>query len=343
MAAMTYTTIELATPNGPEYRRVSTKPPRLPEEDEMPVIDLGALNGDFAARKELASQFRTAAEKTGFFYVRNHGIPEDLIQSALSQIQTFFDQPEETKESISLHHAGQTLGYLGVGGSQINNTESRDRKETFSMRYDPRADPKRDDNEPADESRSDAVDQIWEKTSHLKGFQDALVEFWQKRLELVRRMIRIMALALDLPESYFDAVTTHPGADAVYIHYPPTPRENMTADVDVGIGSHTDIQCITLLWQDNSGGLQVLTADGEWLDARPLEGTLVVNIGDFLQRLSNNRFKSTVHRVYNRKSTSRYSMPFFLGFNPEATLQVVPTCVDKDHPALYEPISCGKV
>jgi hypothetical protein len=125
MAAMTYTTIELATPNGPEYRRVSTKPPRLPEEDEMPVIDLGALNGDFAARRELASQFRTAAEKTGFFYVRNHGIPEDLIQSALSQIQTFFEHPEETKESISLHHAGQTLGYLGVGGSQINNTESR--------------------------------------------------------------------------------------------------------------------------------------------------------------------------------------------------------------------------
>lgn len=211
------------------------------------------------------------------------------------------------------------------------------------MRYDPRVDPTRHDNEPADESRSGAVDQIWENTSHLKGFQDALVEFWQKRLELVRRMVRIMALALDLPESYFDAVTTHPGADAVYIHYPPTPREDMTAGVDVGIGSHTDIQCITLLWQDTSGGLQVLTADGEWLDARPLEGTLVVNIGDFLQRLSNNRFKSTVHRVYNRKSTSQYSMPFYLGFNPEATLQVVPTCVDKDHPVLYESISCGKV
>ncbi|CAG7967866.1 unnamed protein product [Penicillium nalgiovense] len=91
-----------------------------------------------------------------------------------------------------------------------------------------------------------------------------------------------------------------------------------------------------------SGGLQVLSASDEWLDARPIPGTLVVNIGDFLQRLSNNRFKSTVHRVYNRQPTSRYSMPFFLGFNPDSVCKVVPSCIDEDHPALYGPISCGK-
>ena len=157
-------------------------------------------------------------------------------------------------------------------------------------------------------------------------------------------MVRIFALALDMPEDYFDSVTTHPGADGLYVHYPGSPDtlpEN--AEVDVGIGSHTDIQCITLLWQDMSGGLQVLSASDEWLDARPIPGTLVVNIGDFLQRLSNNRFKSTVHRVFNRQSTSRYSMPFFLGFNPDSVCRVVESCVDEDHPALYEPISCGQV
>ena len=92
-----------------------------------------------------------------------------------------------------------------------------------------------------------------------------------------------------------------------------------------------------------SGGLQVLSSEGEWLDAAPIEGTLVVNIGDLLQRLSNNKFKSTVHRVYNRQKASRYAMPFFLGFNPEAICSVVPTCVDEDHPALYPPISSGQV
>ncbi|RAQ58212.1 hypothetical protein COH20_007808 [Aspergillus flavus] len=154
--------------------------------------------------------------------------------------------------------------------------------------------------------------------------------------------LSIFALALGEREDYFDDVTSHPGADALYIHYPGIPDVAADSDIDVGIGSHTDIQCFTLLWQDNSGGLQVLSAQDEWLDARPIEGTLVVNIGDFLQRLSNNKFKSTVHRVYNRQPDSRYSMPFFFGFNPEAVCKVVPSCVDDEHPPLYEPISCGE-
>lgn len=186
-----------------------------------------------------------------------------------------------------------------------------------------------------------STDYVWDRTSHLTNFRPVLTEFYQKRLALARKLIRLFALALDLPEDYFDSTITTPGADAVHIHYPGT--DGNTDDVDVGIGSHTDIQCVTLLWQDMSGGLQVLSADDEWLDARPIEGTLVINIGDFLQRLSNNRFKSTVHRVYNRQKTSRYAMPFFLGFNPDAVCEVVPTCIDEEHPPLYEPISCGKV
>lgn len=118
------------------------------------------------------------------------------------------------------------------------------------------------------------------------------------------------------------------------------------------------MQCFTLLWQDESGGLEVLLpkkggcdskdvdeADPvyEWVGATPHQGTLVVNIADFLQRLSNDRFRSTVHRVYNRQSGSRYSMPFFFGFNYDAECAVVPTCIDEAHPAKYAPISCGKV
>ncbi|BDD54693.1 hypothetical protein MAP00_000290 [Monascus purpureus] len=185
-------------------------------------------------------------------------------------------------------------------------------------------------------------DSIWENVSHLQGFRDVTIAFWQRRLELARKLVQIFALALDLPETYFDDITTHPGADGLYIHYPGTPDADKVTDFDVGIGSHTDIQCFTLLWQDMSGGLQVLSASGEWLNAHPIPGTIVVNIADFLSRLSNNRFKSTVHRVYNRQKTSRYSMPFFFGFNPDSTCAVVPTCVDDEHPPLYDPISCGK-
>ncbi|KAL2817909.1 2OG-Fe(II) oxygenase superfamily protein [Aspergillus cavernicola] len=348
-----YTQLELRTLNGPEYRRVSTAPPRIPTADEIPIIDLTPIDGDLDARKQIASKIRAAAENTGFFYIKNHGIPEELIQRALHQAQSFFNQSAEEKEKVSHSKSKHNDGYHGVGTTQINNKESRDQKETFSVRYNPQNDP----TTPLADSDSvpDTTEEhIWSGTNHLPDFRTTTIQFYKSRLTLARKIIRLFALALDLPEDYFDSVTTHPGADALYVHYPGTPslasttttttKDISTAEIDVGIGSHTDIQCVTLLWQDTSGGLQVLSASDEWLDARPIEGTLVVNIGDFLQRLSNNRFKSTVHRVYNRQSTSRYSMPFFLGFNPESVCRVVPTCVGEGRGgrALYEPISCGE-
>ncbi|KAJ5539828.1 hypothetical protein N7513_008160 [Penicillium frequentans] len=341
-----YTQVELLTLRGPEFRRVSTAPPRLPTEDEIPVIDLGAIDGDLEARKNIASQVKAAAESTGFFYIKNHGIPEALIEKALENAKTFFNQTDEQKDLVSHKRFKHFNGYHGVGSTQVNKKETKDRKETFSLRYNPTNDPTIDDPTPflSNERYTYSDDDtLWQGTSHITGFRETTIEFWQTRLTLARKMIRIFALALDMPENYFDEVTTNPGADGLYVHYPgsaePVP---LNAETDVGIGSHTDIQCVTLLWQDMSGGLQVLSASDEWLDARPIAGTLVVNIGDFLQRLSNNRFKSTVHRVYNRQTTSRYSMPFFLGFNPDSVCRVVPTCVDEEHPALYEPVSCGK-
>jgi isopenicillin N synthase-like dioxygenase len=221
-------------------------------------------------------------------------------------------------------------------------TDRVDRKETFSMRYDGRNDVSSRDPAVPDDLLLADNDRLWSNTSKVQDFKSTLIEFWQVRLQLARKMIRIFALALELPEDYFDAATTHPGADAVFIHYPVQSTQDPDK-IDVGLGAHTDIQCLTLLWQDMSGGLQVLSTDGEWLDAAPIERTLVVNIGDLLSRLSNNKFKSTVHRVYNRQKSSRYAMPFFLGFNPEAMCSVVPTCIDDDHPALYAPIASGQV
>ncbi|KAK6082630.1 2OG-Fe(II)oxygenase superfamily protein [Seiridium cupressi] len=348
MSTITYTTIELLTPQGPEFRQVSTAAPRPPTADEMPLIDLSSIDGDLESRKALALKIKAAAENTGFFYIHNHGIPEQLIHGALEQMKQFFSQPLSEKEKASFRVAGHSSGYHGLKSGQINKTESRDNKETFSMRYDASMDPARGGILDSTGMPAMPDESIWDGTRHLEGFRSVLIEFYQRRLALARKLIRLFAMALDLPENFFDAITTHPGADAVHIHYPgaqETPESSSRdgQDIDVGIGSHTDIQCLTLLWQDLSGGLQVLSLAGDWLDAKPIEGTLVVNIGDFLQRLSNNRFRSTVHRVYNRKKTSRYAMPFFLGFNPEAVCEVVPTCVDEDHPALYEPISCGKV
>lgn len=218
-------------------------------------------------------------------------------------------------------------------------------KENFTWRYDPQYDPTIADAtslSPSALASCGGDDFVCEITKHLPDFQIDTLSWWNHCSSLARSLVRIFALALDLPEDYFDSVTTHPGADGLYLHYPGTPDLEIRGERDVGIGSHTDIQCFTLLWQDMSGGLQVLSND-EWIEAIPVEGAFVVNIGDFLQRLSNNRFKSTMHRVFNFQTAPRYSMPFFFGFNHDSICEVVPTCIDKEHPALYEPISCGEV
>lgn len=126
MATATYTTVQLLTPNGIQHRRVSTAPPRPATADEIPLIDLQPINGDAAARKALAAKVRAAAESNGFFYVYNHGIPEELIQSALVHAKEFFAQPQTEKEKVSFHKSGaQSCGYHGVGTTQINSKETK--------------------------------------------------------------------------------------------------------------------------------------------------------------------------------------------------------------------------
>lgn len=174
--------------------------------------------------------------------------------------------------------------------------------------YDPKLDPiEKDINSIPTEVKPwlRGEDFYWQGTDHLPNFKESCIRYWQECLTLSRKLVRIFALALDLPEDYFDSLTTFPGADGVFNYYPAmTPEQSQTSQ-DVGIGSHTDLQICTLLWQDMIGGLQVLTPEGQWIKAKPIEGTFVVNIGDFLMRLTNDGWKSTVHRVYNRSTVDR--------------------------------------
>ena len=153
---------------------------------------------------------------------------------------------------------------------------------------------------------------VWEGTSQLPRFKDEVLTYWASCLTLARKLVKVFALSLDLPEDYFDSRTTYPGADGVFNYYPTTTEEEKARNA-VGLGSHTDLQLFTLLWQDMTGGLQVLNREGQWIKAIPVEGTIVVNIGDFMMRLCNDIYKSTVHRVYNISTVERVSMPFFFG------------------------------
>ena len=208
---------------------------------------------------------------------------------------------------------------------------SSDHKENFGWQYSPNLDPLYDHLPHPIASSSipanileyiRAEDEIWDGTLSCPGFKENAITYYRSMLSLARRLTNIFALALDLDESYFDHLTTYPGADLAFNYYPPVSgdvgkvKENEAMAHDVGLGSHTDLQCFTLLWQDMIGGLLVLNRGGEWIKATPIKGTIVVNIGDFLMRMTNDKWQSTVHRVeVNRTSEPRVSMPLFFGMS----------------------------
>ncbi|KZT26607.1 Clavaminate synthase-like protein [Neolentinus lepideus HHB14362 ss-1] len=340
----TFRKLELRTAYGPVYRTVSTAPPRECTADEVPIIDLQGIYGGLDDRKKVASQIKKAAEETGFFYVKNHGISENIIDAARVQALNFFKQPVETKELVTRAKSKYFNGYSPPGASHASPSESKDARETLGWRYTPEYDPDPKDLNaiPPEVQRYIRGEEfVWEGTAHLPNFKEDVLRYWRACLTLSRRLVQIFALALDLAEDYFDRVTTYPGADGVFNFYPGmTPEEIEKAEDQVGLGSHTDLQCFTLLWQDMNGGLQVLKGQ-EWLKVPPVEKTFVINIGDYLMRLTNDRFISTVHRVFNHCPNDRLSMPFFFGFNFNETCGVLPTCISDDNPAKYQPITCG--
>ncbi|CAN8102385.1 unnamed protein product [Discula destructiva] len=336
--------LELRSAHGPVYRDVLKTAPRDCDPSEVPVIDLSPLYGDLDARKALAATIRDAAENTGFFYIKNHGIPRAAIDAAHAQAKAFFAQPEDRKREAATAKSAFFNGWTAVHGSFISPTESRDYREGFMWSYDPRYDPEPKAGVPADVAPSlKGEDFVWEATDHLPGFKTDVLAYWRECLTLARRLIRVFALALSLPEAYFDGIVTFPGADGVFNYYPAASEAGgEDAPIDVGLGAHTDLQSFTLLWQDAVGGLQVLTHEGQWVKVPPVQDSFVVNIGDFMSRLSNDRFKSTVHRVFNRAPVDRYSMPFFFGFNFNEKCSVLPSCTSETNPAKYEPITCGE-
>ncbi|KAI0872875.1 hypothetical protein GGS24DRAFT_465732 [Hypoxylon argillaceum] len=343
---MSVTKLELRTALGPVYRDVLPYPPRDCTPDEIPVIDLEPMfSSELSERKKVSSAIRAAAINNGFFYVKNHGISPETIARCKGQVLNFMRQPFEVKDRIRSHKYSKYYnGYLGRRRAQISPSETADVRESFTFRYSPELDPDhpQDMSELPDETRRwiRGEDFVWEGTKHLPDFKRDCVAYWSSCLSLARKLVKMFALSLDLDENYWDEKVTYPGADGVFNYYPTRTQEEIEQKF-VGLGSHTDLQLFTLLWQDSVGGLQVLTREGQWIKAPPIEGTLVVNIGDYMMRLCNDIYKSTVHRVTNESTEERVSMPFFFGLNFNCIESVVPSCTSESNPAKYKPISCG--
>ncbi|KAH8892320.1 2OG-Fe(II) oxygenase superfamily protein [Thozetella sp. PMI_491] len=342
-----FTKLLLNSYNGPYYKIISTKAPRDCTADEVPVIDLARLDGDLGMRKMLAKEIIRAAETTGFFYIKNHGVSEETIKRAHDAALAFFKSPLDKKAMVSEHKSKYFIGWSGLKETGTTKESTLDRREVFHFRYDPANDPLHAGEDlskiPEDVRKGFGYeDFIWTDIG-VPNFRSDAIRYWQACLALSRRLIRIVALGLELPETYFDPLVTYPGADAAMNYYPGHGDAVIDNPDEVGLGAHTDLQVFTLLWQDEHRGLQVLNKEAEWLSVTPIPGTFVVNIGDFLMRTTNDRLKSTVHRVIQHGKVDRISMPIFFGFNFNEMCSVVPTCTSEDNPAKYEPVVCGEL
>jgi isopenicillin N synthase-like dioxygenase len=300
------------------------------EVDKIPVIDVSKLrSGTPETAHAVALEIRQAAEEVGFFYILNHGIPEAVIKQAYYVAKEFFNLPKELKDSVKIntnHH-----GYLSVGEAKMEQAERMDLKESFVWGLDL-----------PDEHSSVTMENPFlgrnQWPDEMPEFKRSVYPFFEAGLQCGRDMMRAFALAMELPEDSFLKATNEPIARSSIIRYPPQP-EDLGVE-QFGVAPHTDYGCLTLLWQDQVGGLEVQTREGEWVTAHPIENTLVVNVGDLLTRWTNEGFKSTPHRVVNRKGQERYSM--VIAWDPNFDTVVDPSVVCKNgSQPLYPPVLCG--
>ncbi|KZZ99213.1 Oxoglutarate/iron-dependent oxygenase [Moelleriella libera RCEF 2490] len=345
---MSHTTIEqpltvqlrLASGQGPVTRNVLQTPPRDALPSETPVIDIARIySPSLADRETVARDIAAAATNIGFFYIANHGVPEQVISDAHQTTLDFFRQDETVKmrSACAVNTAGRS-GYMPYAGSRVNPDEGADHRESFAWTYDPRYDPTLTDEDVAAIPEpvrafveNQHVDFAGTTTAYMPRFKQHIVAYKQAMFALARALTRSFALSLGLPETHFDAKVRYPDASLLLNYYPETKPHAPTEPLEqVSLGSHTDFRLFTILWQDQTGGLQILNPQGQWINARPVPGTFVVNIADLLQRITNDRYVSTVHRAHNWSGRERVSIPLFWGFAANETCAVVETCLGGD-------------
>ncbi|KAL2004546.1 hypothetical protein VTN00DRAFT_3431 [Thermoascus crustaceus] len=313
--------------------------------DNIPIIDLAAMSSpDLEEREKLAAQIYDACSRVGFFYIKNHGVTEELISKLHDGAHNFFALPEEQKMDCYIGNSQRFRGFSPLygehGDTEIYEKKMGNLSEAFDIGYEIAGDRQKGPNDvlPPDNFSLYGGNQ-WPKEENLPGFRETYLSYFGEVLELSRRLMKIFALSLDLPEDYFDGIVKYPGCISRLMHYPPQP---VPGEEQVGIAIHTDYECFTILSQDTVPALQVLNAHGNWVACPPIPGTFVVNIGDFFAFWTNGIFKSTLHRATNLTGQERYSIPFFFGVDYDATVSVLENCITADNPAKSGPVKAGE-
>lgn len=297
---------------------------------EIPTLDMGAyLSGEEGALEELAAKVRHIQENIGFYVMVNHGFPQDVLDKAYGKLQEFFALPMEAKLNYRINEL--SVGYMPPKStvyvtSKINKNTKKDLNETLILALE------REPEHPLIQAGTRFVGpNQW--PSEIDGFREAMVAYQQEVLAFGRKILPIYAVALDLPRDFFDNHYTDPVMWSRNAHYPAVEAE----ENQFGIAPHSDHSCLTILPIAEVPGLQVLSPSGDWLEVNYIEGGIVVNTGEFLNRWTNGRFMPTPHRVVPPLQ-DRYSIATFFNPNHDTVAEPLNTCVSEDNPPAFEPM-----
>jgi len=299
----------------------------------IPSVDLSDFLSDDSKRKEkFVAEIGKAYEEIGFVALKGHFLSDDLVDNLYSEIKNFFSLPTATKRSYEIEGIGGQRGYVSFGKESAKGKKEGDLKEFWHFGQYVENNPKLEAEYPANVT-----------VNELPKFNEVGKETYKMLEKTGVYVLRALALFLDLDEFYFDKYAKNGNSILRPIHYPPITAEPKNA---VRAAAHGDINLITLLMGAQGKGLQVQNHKGEWLDAMAEPDEVVINVGDMLSRHSNNRLKSTIHRVVNppkeKWGTSRYSIPFFMHPISEMPLNCLEDCIDDEHPKLYDDITAGE-
>lgn len=301
--------------------------------NSIPSVNLkDFLSDDQKKKQQFINDLGKAYEEIGFVSLRGHFLNDALVDKLYMDVKRFFDMPVEAKRKYEIEGIGGQRGYVSFGKESAKGKKEGDLKEFWHFGQYVDDDVKR---------AAEYPDNVY--VEEVPSFNDVGKEAYQMLEKTAKFVLRALALYLKLDETYFDGFIHNGNSILRPIHYPPILQE---PDNAVRAAAHGDINLITLLMGAQGRGLQVQNHKGEWIDAMADPDELMINVGDMLSRLTNNKLKSTIHRVVNPPrelwGTSRYSIPFFMHPISEMKLDVLEVCVDEEHPKQYSDITAGE-
>ena len=303
--------------------------------DQVPSLDLADFTGgDPIKREKFVADLGAAYNNIGFVAIRNHYLTDDLSARLYDVIKRFFALPDSAKQRYEIEGLAGQRGYIGKGKEHAKGRNTGDLKEFYHVGQEVL------DGDPI---KKEYPDNIW--PTELPEFESIALDVYQRLEQTGVQMLRAIALYLQLPENYFDQRVKHGNSILRPIHYFPIENPDAVPADAVRAAEHGDINLITLLMGASADGLQVLRRDGKWIPITALPEQLVVNVGDMLERLTNKKLKSTIHRVVNpprsQMNKPRYSIPFFMHPRSEMSLAALPGCVDEANPKMWDDITAG--